>query len=88
MAKRKQKPKAGKVVRISPELVRLVAAKRSDRETVSETLNRLIRGESRLYALPSDLFITLEEARGEAIVRRVKQKLAKAERPVVLREAP
>jgi hypothetical protein len=88
MAKRKQKPKAGKVVRITPDLDRLISTKRADSETVSETLRRLIFGESRLYVLPSDIFISLEEARGEAIVRRVKQKLTKAEKPVVLREAP
>lgn len=80
---RKQKPKKGKVVRLTPDLVVFLEGKRRDSETVSETFQRILGqiGETR-FVLPSDLHETIEEARGYAILRKVRTKAKQAEKPV------
>ncbi len=85
-AKRKQKTKAGRVVRLRPELQQLLEARRREKESVSETLERLIYGEVHYYILPSDVFVTLAEARGAAVMRKVRDRAARAEKPVAIRE--
>lgn len=86
--KRKQKAKKGKVVRIDPELVRLIESRRIENETVSATLRKLLwdaqhTGKS-FFVLPSDLYESLSRARGAAVVKAVRSK--KVEKPVVVRE--
>lgn len=80
---RKQKPKKGRVARLSPDLVRLVDSNRREGETVPEVLRRLISGDGdSLYALPSDLHETAEDARGAAILRSVRDRSGRIERPI------
>lgn len=85
--KRKQKKKKGKVVRITPDLVALIAKEHQEGETIPETLRRLTNpnGERVKYVLPSDIHETVEDARGTAIVRAVRARRRKAERPVPVR---
>lgn len=91
--KTKQKKKSGHVVRVSDEALTFVDS--VEGESVREKLENLIeetrhlRKETRakkFYALPSDLCDSVEEARGLAVVRAVKQK-KKPEEPVVVRAA-
>ena len=82
----KQKAKAGRVVRVTPELMKLIETKRTGRESVSATLKRIINGEQKYYALPSDLCESLSEARGRAIMYKVQRKLKAVEKPIAVRE--
>jgi len=93
-AKVKAKKKPGRVIRIDPLLVKTLEEKKRPYETMSGLLRRLMGLPSRkgavevraYYVLPSDMAETVEEARGRAIIEKVKRKLAKPERPVVVRE--
>lgn len=88
------KKKPGKIVRIDPALERLVEAKRRGRESVSATLRRLVGLPSRkggidvkvFYVLPSHAHASIEEARGAAVLEKIRQKKTKAESPIELRE--
>lgn len=84
--KRKQKPKKGKVVRLSPDLVTIITEERRGKEPVHETIKRLLglSGEVR-YVLPSDLHESVEDARGVAVLRAVREKAKKRERPIPVR---
>lgn len=83
---RKQKKKKGRVVRLSPGMELLVELLREEGETVSATLERLIldEGDTR-YALPSDLFLSLSEARGAAVLKATRGKTRKTEQPIAVR---
>lgn len=77
------KPKPGKVVRLTPDLVRLIEENRTPKETLPQVIRRLLGlGEKGIFALPSDLFESLEDARGEAILRAVREKRKTPEKPV------
>jgi len=67
--KRKQRPKKGRVVRITPDLVTIIS------------------GEVR-YVLPSDIHETVEDARGAAVIRAVRSRIKRAERPIPVRVKP
>lgn len=85
--KRKQKRKKGRVVRLRPDLELLVEFLRLPDETVSDTVGRLIEegsGEP-AYVLPSDLFESIEDARGEAVLRAVKRRAKRTEKPLQVR---
>ena len=84
--KKKRKPKKGKVVRITPDIVNLILIERKEKETISGVIRRLLNlsGEDR-YVLPSDLYARIEEARGVAIVRAVKSKNKKTEKPIKIK---
>lgn len=95
MAAKKNQPKPGKIVRIDPMLVRLYESKKRGKESVSAFFRRIVglpskkTGEPDLkiyYVLPSHLHESVEEARGQAVVEKVKKGLAKPEKPVELRE--
>lgn len=89
-----QKPKSGKVLRIDALTYNFIQEKRRRGETLVSLVRRLIGLPSRkgivdrpvVYALPSDLFPTVEEARGAAVVKSVKMKLKRAEEPIPIRE--
>lgn len=80
------KPKKGKVIRLTPDLVTLVVENRRKNETIPAVIRRLldIKGEIR-YVLPSDIYETVEDARGVAVLRAVKSKMKKTEKPLVVR---
>lgn len=86
--KRKQTAKKGRVVRLTPDLVKLIESRKFDSETISGVLRRLLdeaKAEGRPYfVLPSDLHESLSRARGAAVVRAVRTR--KIEKPVVVRE--
>ncbi len=88
------KPKPGKVLRVDELTFRFLAEKRKRGEQMTALIRRLIGLPSRKgiidsptkWALPSDLFESIEEARGAAVVRAVKAK-RKPEEPKPVREA-
>jgi len=84
--KKKQKPKKGRVVRLNPDLITIISEEQKDEETVSDTVRRLLglTGEIN-YVLPSDIHRSVEDARGAAVLRAVRAKQKKAERPVPVR---
>lgn len=96
--KRKQKPKAGKVVRLEPTVWRFFEKKRHKDETVSALVRRLIgpplspdQEVKTYYILPEAKLVceTLEEARGAAVLHSVRMKRKdRIERPLVVRVVP
>lgn len=86
---RKQKPKKGKVVRLTPDLVTIITEEHQEGETVPETIRRLLglTGEVR-YVLPSDIHESIEDARGAAVIRAVRSKIKRTERPIPVRRVP
>ncbi len=96
MSKAAQKKKPGRVARLDPQIATYIEKKKRPKESVSATLRRLLaipprRGSAEfrlVYALPSAVHETLEEARGAAIIDKVKRKLKQPERPLALKEIP
>lgn len=86
---RVRKKKPGRVVRLTPDLVRLVDLNRRKGETLPSVLRRLfLREEGNiLYALPSDLYESVEDARGAAILKAIKVGSAEIERPLRIKRA-
>jgi hypothetical protein len=84
--KRKSKKKLGRVIRVTPDLQAIIEVEKKKNETIPEVLRRLLglRGEVR-YVLPSDIYETPEDARGVAVMRAVKSKNKKIERPLSVR---
>lgn len=84
--KPKRKPKKGRVVRLTPDLVTIIAEEQEDGETIPEVIRRLLglTGSVR-YVLPSDIYDSIEDARGVAVVRAVRAKMRRAERPIQMR---
>ncbi len=85
--RKRQKPKKGRVIRLTPDLVTIVAAEQERGEKIPDVLRRLLglKGEVR-YVLPSDVHETVEEARGEAVIRAVRRKLKRPEKPITMRK--
>lgn len=86
--KKKQRPKKGRVARLSPDLVRLIELHRRDGETVPDVLRRLIHKDTdgvAKFALPSDLHESAEDARGAAVLRSVRDRSGRIERPIKVR---
>lgn len=83
--KRKQKKKSGRVVRLNPSLDRLVRREQREDEAIHETIQRLIEDGDVRYVLPSDLHESVEDARGVAVVRAVKAKVKRTEKPIPVR---
>lgn len=85
--------KPGEVIRIDELTARYIKEKRRRGETKTAVIRRLLGLPSRkgiierppVYVLPSDVFLTIEDARGAAIVRAVRAKQA-AEEPKIVRE--
>lgn len=85
--KKKRKPKPGRVVRLTPDLVRLVTENQEEGETVPAVIRRLLGLTGDLiYVLPSDIHETVADARGEAVLRAVRRKQKKIERPIPVRK--
>ena len=93
-AKAVKKDKPGKVVRLDPLIWKSVNQSRKGKETISATLRRLLGLPPRkgnyvpntYYVLPGSLCGTVEEARGEAIVRSVRGGKRKSiENPISVR---
>jgi hypothetical protein len=90
------KSKPGFILRVDPTLQRFLTERRKGREPWSAVLRRELGLKPRrgkpdfklLYALPSDLFESAEEARGEAVLRSVSGRAPKIERPKKLKEIP
>ena len=88
--KPQQKKKPGRVLRADPVVQRFIESQLHVKESLTACLRRLLglpskRGEKpkRHYVLPSDLFPSVELARGHAIMRAVKTK--KPEKPIEVR---
>lgn len=81
MAKRKK----GRVIRVTPDLQAIIEVEQQNGETIPEVLRRLLglKGEVR-YVLPSDLYETPEDARGVAVLKAVKAKSKKIEKPIAV----
>lgn len=94
---KKQNPKKGRVVRISERafdvlserartIVKAVDALLEENHDMQIAMENLASSKSELakvyYALPSDLFEHIEDARGRAIVKSVQTGKRKPERPV------
>lgn len=88
MTAKKRKPKPGKVVRLTPDLVARVVAERREGETIPSVLRRLLdlTGELR-YVLPSDLHETVADAKGAAVLRAVRSK-SRIEKPIAVKAKP
>lgn len=93
--KRKQKAKAGKVIRIDGATWRFLNQKRKANETIAALVARVVTGEERTkgtsyFILPNAGVVlkaaSIAEARGQAIVLFVKRKSQAKERPVEVRE--
>ena len=82
--KPKPKIKPGRVVRLTPDLVKLVAENQTEGESIPSVIRRLlgIVGDIH-YVLPSDLHDYVADARGIAIIRAIRSK--KPERPLAVR---
>lgn len=84
--KKKQRPKKGKVVRLNEDLAIIVESEQREGETISEVMRRLFGyGDEIRFALPSDLFESIEDARGAAVVKKVRMRSSRAERPLPVR---
>lgn len=83
---KKKTRKKGRVIRITPDLVKLIAENQREKETVPAVIRRLLgfSGSVR-YVLPSDVYETAAEARGVAILRAVKRKEKEVEKPLPVR---
>lgn len=80
---RKYKKKAGRVVRLTPDLVKVLADEQREGETIPATIRRLlkVKGEI-LYVLPSDVYERVEDARGQAVLRAIRAKTKRTEKPI------
>lgn len=84
MAAKKIKP--GKVIRLTPDLAKLVLSSQLEGESIPDVLRRLLNLTGEVsYVLPSDLHSSAEEARGAAVLRAVKMKEKRIERPLAVR---
>lgn len=84
--KRKQKPKKGRVFRLDDELAAIIEDEREPGETASDCVRRLFGSEEDVkYVLPSDLKESAAEARGAAILRAVKTREKRPEKPIAVR---
>lgn len=85
--KKKQKPKSGRVVRLTPDLVALVAKEQREGEFVHSTIRRLLGVSGSIcWVLPSDLHEKVEDARGEEVIRAFRGKRKPKEKPVPVRK--
>lgn len=85
--KKKSRPKKGKVIRLTPDLVTIIVEERTPGETYPEVIRRLLglKGDVR-YVLPSDIHETVADAKGAAVVRAVRKRQKKIERPIPVRK--
>lgn len=92
MAKQKEKP--GKILRVDQDTWDFIQSVRSSRERLTDLVRRLVgltpKGTALklpedAYALPSQLYESREEAKGEALYRSVKEKI-EIENPVKVRK--
>lgn len=86
LSKKAKKPKKGKVVRLTPDLVTIIAEEQQKGETIPEVIRRLLglTGEVR-YVLPSDIYVNVVDARGVAVLKAVNSRTRKIEAPVPVR---
>ncbi len=82
-----RKKKKGRVIRITPDLVELIAKEQKKDESIPAVIKRLLKLDDGPYewVLPSALYTRIEEARGAAVVRAVKEKTKKIEKPIAVR---
>jgi hypothetical protein len=87
MAERKRKPKKGKVIRITPDLVTIITLEQREGETIPEVMRRLlgIEGAEVRYVLPSDIYENVVDARGVAVLRAVNAGKRTSEKPIPVR---
>lgn len=88
MAKRKPKQKKGKVVRLTGDLEVIARMERQPGETITQTLERILGTKDEVrYVLPSDLHESAAEAKGVAVIRSVRSRDKRIERPLPVRVA-
>ena len=81
-----KKPKAGRVVRLTPDLVRLVTESQRPGETIPAVMRRLIGADEDIrYVLPSDIHESVEDARGVAVIRAVERRTTSIEKPLTIK---
>jgi hypothetical protein len=84
--KRIQKKKPGRVIRITPDLAKLISAEQKKGETIPAVIKRLLSLNAEVrYALPSDLHETVADAKGYATLKAVRSKSREPERPIPVR---
>jgi len=95
MAKSKAKPKPGKVIRVDDLTWAYLCSKKLASETIAALMRRLIGLTSRkgdtpikAFVLPSDMYSSISEARGAAVIKAVKSKHRKPESPIAVKEIP
>jgi hypothetical protein len=89
---KEQIKKPGKVLRADEASWKLLSRKRKMKETVAACLRRRLglppkgKGNSvrEIYVLPSDIHGSVEEARGQAVLRAVKKKTKQIEEPILV----
>jgi hypothetical protein len=83
---KRQKKKAGRVVRLTPDLVTIIVSEQGEGETIPNVIRRLLglTGSVR-YVLPSDIYENVVDARGVAVLRAVNAHSRKVEKPVPVR---
>lgn len=93
-SKRKQKPKSGKVIRVTKAVEEYIASRRRVGETWGQAAGRIITGKQSsadpvMWTLPSRLFISRREARNQALEEAARDGLAllDAEMPIPVCEA-
>ena len=102
--KRKQKPKHGKVVRLSEYAWSFLSSRLESGETIKQAVDAMVsevldlesapppaaQGGRTLYVLPQSKIVcdatTLEEARGEAVLRAVRRRSKTIEEPITVIE--
>lgn len=94
--KRKQRPKKGKVIRLTPGAWSLIEKKKKSRETIAATVERLLGLSSSgvadnfsYYILPESGIVikarSLAEAKGTAVLLAAKRKRSEIEKPLEVR---
>lgn len=84
--KKKRGVKKGRVVRLTPDLVTIIAAEQEPGETIPSVIRRLLGLEGKVrYVLPSDIYENVVDARGVAVLKAVNAKQRKIEQPIPVR---
>lgn len=85
--------KPGKVIRVDPVTWKVLQGERSAGESTTACVRRLLGLPARKtkkveaeYVLPSDVYPTIEDARGAAVLRKVRSRSKEIEEPIPVRK--
>jgi len=83
-----RKPKKGRVIRLTPDLVDRIFSEKRDDETVPQVIRRLLalKSEPTNFVLPSEMYTTKSEALGAAVMKAALKKTKTIEKPKAVRE--